>query len=188
MELLLGILLVFMIIGAIIAVETHDLLSAVISVGAAGFGLSVAFLLLQAPDVAITQLVVEILVLVILIRATISRDLTTIAGPGEFFGMVVTIALLLVILVVGMRLAGFLPAFGEPVMRKISSAPAMYYLRECLAKTGSANVVTAILIDFRAYDTLGEGTILFTALIGVLALLRHRAHKNNTGCPPAERS
>ncbi|MCK4325548.1 DUF4040 domain-containing protein, partial [bacterium] len=54
----LYLLLLFMIAGAIIAVETKDLLSSVIAVGAVGLGLSVAFLVLKAPDLAITQLVV----------------------------------------------------------------------------------------------------------------------------------
>lgn len=181
MTVIIGILLVFMIIGAIIAVETDDLLSAIISVGAVGFGLSVVFLLLQAPDVAVTQIVVEILVLVILIRATISRDLTFISGPHEFFGVVVTVTLVLVILLLGVRMFEYLPAFGEPVMDKAVPPAAVTYLKDSLAKTGCSNVVTAVLLDFRAYDTLGEGTILFTALIGVLAVLRNRARRKETG-------
>ena len=68
----LQLLLLFMVFGAIIAVEIEDLLSSVIAVGAVGLGLSLAFLILKAPDLAITQLVVEILCLIILIRATIS--------------------------------------------------------------------------------------------------------------------
>lgn len=51
----LYVLLVFMIIGAIIAIEMKDLLSAVIAVGAVGLGLSIVFLVLKAPDVAITD-------------------------------------------------------------------------------------------------------------------------------------
>ena len=57
----LYVLLVLMIIGAIIAIEVKDLLSSVIAVGAVGLALSIVFLILKAPDVAITQLVVEIL-------------------------------------------------------------------------------------------------------------------------------
>ncbi|MFC1809176.1 hydrogenase subunit MbhD domain-containing protein [Candidatus Omnitrophota bacterium] len=71
----LYVLLTFMIIAAIIAVEVKDLLSSVIAVGAVGMGLSIVFLILKAPDVAITQLVVEILCLIILIRATLKRDI-----------------------------------------------------------------------------------------------------------------
>ena len=68
-------LLIFMILGAIIAIQVKDLLSSVIAVGAVGLGLSMVFLILKAPDVAITQLVVEILCLIILIRATLRKDL-----------------------------------------------------------------------------------------------------------------
>ncbi|MHC5035631.1 MAG: hydrogenase subunit MbhD domain-containing protein, partial [Planctomycetota bacterium] len=57
---ILYIVLAFMIIGAIVAVETRDLLSSVLCLGAVGFGLSVADLVLGAPDLALTQLVVEI--------------------------------------------------------------------------------------------------------------------------------
>jgi uncharacterized MnhB-related membrane protein len=71
----LHLLLLFMIFAAIVAVEVKDLLSSVIGVGAVGFALCLAFLILKAPDLAITQLVVEILCLIILIRATINKDL-----------------------------------------------------------------------------------------------------------------
>ena len=68
-------LLVFMLLAAVIALESKDLLSSIISVGAVGFMLSVIFLFLKAPDIAIVQVVIEILTLVILIRVTISRDI-----------------------------------------------------------------------------------------------------------------
>ena len=91
------ILLLFMIIAAIIAVETKDLLSSIICVGAIGVGTSLMFLFLRAPDIAITQIVVEVLGLIILIRATISRDLTFITGGREFFGTVVSVVIIFVI-------------------------------------------------------------------------------------------
>ena len=72
--LLLHSLLVFMIIGAFVTVEIKNMLSAVISVGAVGFALSMTFLFLGAPDIAITQVIVEILSLILLIRATVNVD------------------------------------------------------------------------------------------------------------------
>ncbi|MFA5374120.1 MAG: hydrogenase subunit MbhD domain-containing protein, partial [Candidatus Omnitrophota bacterium] len=71
----LHLILIFMIIAAIVAVVMKDLISSLIALSAAGLGLSLAFLILKAPNLAITQLVVEILVIIILIRATIRRDL-----------------------------------------------------------------------------------------------------------------
>ena len=57
----LYILMALMIAGAVAAVEMKNLLSAVIAVGVVGLGLSVVFLLLKAPDIALTQLVVDIM-------------------------------------------------------------------------------------------------------------------------------
>jgi multisubunit Na+/H+ antiporter MnhB subunit len=46
------------------------------------------------------------------------------------------------------------------------------YLDTAVRSTGATNVVAAILLDFRGYDTLGEATVLFTAVAGVLAVAR----------------
>ncbi len=67
-------LFAFMIIASIVAIELDDMISTVICVSAVGLGLSMAFLILKAPDMAFTQLVVEILCLILLIRATIKKD------------------------------------------------------------------------------------------------------------------
>jgi multisubunit Na+/H+ antiporter MnhB subunit len=48
---------------------------------------------------------------------------------------------------------------------------------EMLLPTGASNRVTAVVLDFRGYDTLGEATVLFTAVAGVLAVLRKVGRK-----------
>jgi multisubunit Na+/H+ antiporter MnhB subunit len=171
------VLLIFMIIAAIIAVETRDLLSSIICVGAVGFGASVMFLFMYAPDIAITQVVVEVLGLIILIRATISRDKTFISGDREFFGMVVSVVIIFVIFLAGMRVLDTLPAFGTPVFATIGDAVSQSYIRNGLAETGAANIVAAVILDYRAYDTLGEATVLFTSIIGATVILRKKTSK-----------
>jgi len=171
------ILLLFMIIAAIIAVETQDLLSAVICVGAIGFGASVMFLFLRAPDIAITQIVIEVLGLIILIRATISRDLTFITGDREFFGMVVSIVIIFVIFLAGIKVFETLHPFGAPIFAEVSDAASQTYIKEGLQKTGAANLVASVILDYRAYDTLGEATVLFTAIIGATVILRKKSKK-----------
>jgi len=171
------ILLLFVIIAAIIAVETRKLLSAVICIGAVGFGGSLIFLFLRAPDIAITQIVVEVLGLIILIRATISRDVTLISGDREFFGMVVSIVILLVIATAGVRVLETLPAFGTPIIARLPDAASNTYIKEGLARTGAANIVSSVILDFRAYDTLGETTVLFTSIIGATVILRKKSRK-----------
>ena len=174
---MLVILQILMIIGAIVAIETRNLLSSVVCVGAVGFVLSIAFLFLGAPDIAITQIVVEILCLIILIRATISRDLTAVSGDREFVGMVVTIAMVIIVAIVGVRVFADFPQFGVPVLDRIPDAPSVTYLADGLKETGAANIVTSILLDFRAYDTLGEATVLFCAVLGAFAIFRRTARK-----------
>jgi multisubunit Na+/H+ antiporter MnhB subunit len=160
-------LLIFMIFAAVAAVQIDDLLSSVIAVGAVGLGLSLAFLILKAPDLAITQLVVEILCLIILIRATIKKDLPLIRDGRWFFNTTSTLLFILVFLLLGYLALNELPRFGHPIMRVAEE-----YIRSGLTKTGATNLVAAIILDFRGYDTLGEATILFTAVIGVLAVIR----------------
>ena len=46
------------------------------------------------------------------------------------------------------------------------------YLNAGLERTGAVNYVTSILLDFRGYDTLGEATIIFVAIVGVYTVLR----------------
>lgn len=170
-------LLIFMIIGAIIAIEAKDLLSSVIAVGAVGLALSIALLVLKAPDVAITQLVVEILCLIILIRASLRRDLPFSTSGRWLVNTVITVAFIATLLIVASRCLKDLPEFGEPTMRVAS-----IYLEEDLSRmattrTGATNLVSAVILDYRAYDTLGEATVLFTAVISVLAVVRRVGRK-----------
>ncbi len=168
----LHILLLFMIFAAIIAIEVKDLLSSVIAVGAVGFALSLAFLILKAPDLAITQLVVEILCLIILIRATINRDLPLVIEGRWVFNTVSTVLFVGVFLFFAYLAIKELPAFGTPIMAVVKK-----YLEEGIAKTGAVNLVAAVILDFRAYDTLGEATVLFTSVIGIMAILRRQGRK-----------
>ncbi|MBU4141119.1 MAG: DUF4040 domain-containing protein [Candidatus Omnitrophica bacterium] len=168
----LYILLIFMILGAIVAIEVKDLLSSVVAVGAVGLGLSIVFLVLKAPDVAITQLVVEILCLIILIRATLKRDLPFSTSGRWVFNTFVTVGFIALFLFAAMKCLKDLPEFGYPAMRVAST-----YLKEGLSKTGATNLVSSVILDYRAYDTLGEATILFTAVIGVLAVVRRIGRK-----------
>lgn len=163
----LQLLLLFMIFGAIAAVEIEDLLSSVIAVGAVGLGLSLAFLILKAPDLAITQLVVEILCLIILIRATINKDLPLIKDGRWFFNTISTLLFIALFLIFAYFALQELPRFGAPIMRV-----AQEYIEKGLGKTGATNIVAAIILDFRGYDTLGEATVLFTAVMGVLVVMR----------------
>ena len=171
------VLLGFMIIAALIAIETKNLLSSVICIGALGFGVSLMFLFLRAPDIAITQIVVEVLGLIILIRATISRDLTFITGDREFFGTVISVVIIFVIFLAGIRVFETLPDVGTAIFAKTEGAASQTYIEKGLDNTGAANIVASVILDYRAYDTLGEATVLFTSIICATVILRKKAKK-----------
>ena len=182
-------LIAFMLIAALIAVETQDLLSSVIALGAAGFALSVIDLLLGAPDLALTQVVVEVVALVLLIRVVLTRRDTSVAtsrdtlrtGLVMLAGGVILAAVFFAVGGAGSR-AGTIPPFGEPVLTHSSEAPvppgaSREYLDQTVARTGAVNSVTAVLLDFRAYDTLGEATVIFVSVLGAYAIIRRVGRK-----------
>lgn len=171
----LHILLLFMIFSAIIAVEIKDLFSSIIAVGAVGFALCLAFLILKAPDLAITQLVVELLCLIILIRATIRKDLSLVIEGRWMFNTVSTLVFVVVFLFAAYMALKDLPAFGNPTMSVVKK-----YLEEGPSKTGAVNILSSIALDFRAYDALAEVAVLFTAVSGIMMVLRNILKKDQT--------
>ena len=170
-------LVAFMIIGAVIAIETKDLLSSVISVGAIGLALSIIFLLLGAPDLAIVQVVVEVIAIVMLLRLIVVREDVTIAHRyrhGEVFATAAGLIFCGVFIVFASIAYRGLPEFGNPLL-KVSR----WYIDEGFGITHAANIVTAILLEFRAYDTLGEATVIFVSIIGAIVILRRKGKKDN---------
>ncbi|MCX7871528.1 MAG: DUF4040 domain-containing protein [bacterium] len=173
MEIIISLLILLMIIAAIVAIEIRDLLSSVISLGAVGLILTLLFLLLQAPDVAIVQFVVEILSLVILIRATIVRDEDVYEKKKILLRIPILMSILIFLVILGFSLK-FLPDFGNPKYR-VSD----YYIKNTISDTGATDIVAAIILNYRAYDTLGEATVLFTAILSAILILRKIGKKLN---------
>lgn len=175
MEITISVILVFMIIGALYAIHARDLLSSVISGGIVGYGLVICFLLLRAPDLAIVQIVVETISLVIMVAVVLdsSREEPFSRPDRQDYVNVISVIIILLVLFYFFRLAsGTLDRMGEGSLRMAKS-----YIEGAASKTGSTNLVTGVIFDFRGYDTLGEATVLVTAVIGVLTVLRIKGKK-----------
>jgi len=164
-------LLVFMIVASIVALEIKDVLSSIVAVGVVGLAVSVSFIFLQAPDLAIVQFLFEIFALILLVRAFIRKDVHVLepSKSGRWI-LGFTVLGLAAILVLSIRVFRLLPPFGQPLM-----SVSRHYLESGAAEVGAANLVAAVILDYRAYDTLGEVTVLFTAILGALTVLRVRA-------------
>lgn len=64
----------------------------------------------------------------------------------------------------------YMHPFGEPIEKDMDS----YFIENAQNETGANNVVTSVVFDYRGYDTLGEATVLFTAVTGVGLALRRK--------------
>ena len=164
-----------MIIGALFAIHARDLLSAVVAMGFVGYGLVICFLLLKAPDLAIVQIVVETTTLVIMVAVVLDSTREEVRVAADTRTLVhrmlgfITFAGLLYFFIIAVR---DLDPLGTHSLRMSES-----YVKGAVEKTGSINLVTGILFDFRGYDTLGEAVILYTAALGSLTLLRMKGIK-----------
>ena len=86
----------------------------------------------------------------------------------------VAIAVSLIVFVIFLGVAAFLIyPFGSP-----PSEMDDYIIENTQRETGANNAVTAVVFDYRGYDTLGEATILFTAVTGVVMLFRRKKREN----------
>ena len=187
MELTLASILVIMIAGSIFSLHAKDLLSAVVSYGIVGFSLVIAFLILKAPDLAIVQIVVETISLIIMISVLIistGEDLSekgTVKIKGKSYINIRSLSYIFFsLLAAGFLLYFFILATGDLDPFGVhKTRMATEYMINGVKDIGSVNLVTGVVFDYRGYDTLGEATILFTAVMGVLAILRLKTHKQD---------
>lgn len=157
-----------MAIGATVHARTR--LGAVTALGVVGYVIAMIFVLFGAPDLAMTQFVIETLT-VILIALTFShlppfRDLspTWVRLRDLAFAVMGGAAMTVLTLV----------ALGARRQESVAG----YYLAHSYDLAHGKNVVNVILVDFRGIDTLGEITVLAIAALGAFALLRLSSDPN----------
>jgi multisubunit Na+/H+ antiporter MnhB subunit len=175
MELAISIITGIMILGALYAIHAKDLLSSVIACGIVGYSLVICFLLLKAPDLAIVQIVVDTITLIIMVAVVLDSSREEKYSKLDTQGYVMAITGVLFILV-------FLWFFSASIQQldvlgKSTLRMAGPYIEGAAQKTGSANLVTGVVFDFRGYDTMGEAVVLVTAVLGVLTILRLKGKK-----------
>ncbi len=132
-------------------------------VGVVGVAASLTFLGFSAPDLALTQLSVDIVSTVLLLMGLALLPQTS---PRETPALRKGLHALL-------ALAGgaAMSAITWLVLTRDQESISWFFLEQSLPKGGGSNVVNVILVDFRGYDTMGEITVLGIAAIGVLALM-----------------
>ncbi|MDJ0943713.1 MAG: putative monovalent cation/H+ antiporter subunit A [Kiloniellales bacterium] len=162
-------LLALVAVGAVLAAGTRSRLAAICALGVVGVGIALLFVSFGAPDLAITQLLVETLVVVLLAVLMVRL-------PG--FGAIREAATwrrrrdALVALGLGAAVAAVLLAVvATPLDRELTA----YFESTSLPEAFGRNIVNVILVDFRALDTFGEIAVVVVAALAAFALLRGAA-------------
>jgi len=102
------------------------------------------------------------------------RDWQGLHGESSFNIMYNIIAAVICISIIGVLMATvfFLPPFGAPD-NPVNNEVSEKYIIDGIGDTGAVNVVAGMILDYRAFDTLGESTVLFVAVCAVVLLLRN---------------
>jgi multicomponent Na+:H+ antiporter subunit A len=145
-------------------VQARTRLGAVAALGMTGFVVAGWFVLLGAPDLALTQLLVETLTIAVVV--VVFRRLPSTFARGGSRRKLGAAAI-----AVAVGGSAGLATFALTGRRELSDIGGRF-LAEGESVTGGSNVVNTILVDFRALDTLGETTVLAVAALGIYALVR----------------
>ena len=151
-------------VAALAATRSRRRLRAVMLVGVTGYGTALLFVLHGAPDLALTQILVEttsLVVFVLVLRRLPTRFTDRPLSPRRYLRMVLGVA-------VGATVAAvMIVTTGSRTAEPVSVA----YPEEAVEFGGGNNIVNVILVDIRAWDTLGEISVLVAAATGVASLL-----------------
>jgi len=161
--------------------------AALVLIGGAGLVTCITFVWFSAPDLAVTQLVVEIVTTVLILLGlrwlpkrleevdSSSRIAARLRRNRDFF--------LAIISGVAMGIVSFAIMTSAP-----ADSVGEYFLQNAYSGGGGTNVVNVILVDFRGFDTLGEITVLGIVALTVFALLRRfRPAADSVGLPEQQR-
>jgi len=151
-----------MIAATIYSTVSRSRIATIIALGVIGYGLSLVYLYYSAVDLAITQILVETLIVVMFVIvlqrlpkfARISRRRTKIRDlvVALMFGSVMTVVAI------------------KATQVELNDSISSYFLEKSYLEAFGKNVVNVILVDFRALDTMGEVIVLSIAAIGVSML------------------
>jgi len=159
-----GLLWLLGVVGAFAATFNYRRrLTALVLLGATGLAVSLLFVTFSAPDLALTQLLIEVATIALMMIVLHFLPQQSPAEPGR--GRQWRDAGL-----AGVAGAG-IACVAHAVLTRPFASISPFYLEKALPEGGGTNVVNVILVDFRGFDTLGEITVLGAAALLVYALL-----------------
>ena len=157
---------VLILAGAVVAARSQSRLAAITALGVVGYGVALIYVLYGAPDLAMTQFMVETLtvILLLLVFYHLPRFTEFATRPGRFRDLAASLAGGAIVT------ALVLTASAQERFRPLTA----FFAERSLPEGYGRNIVNVILVDFRSLDTLGEITVLGVAGVGIYALLKLR--------------
>jgi multicomponent Na+:H+ antiporter subunit A len=166
-----AILLVLIMAAAMAVVLAKSRLVAIIALGVVGYAISLLYILFRAPDLALTQLIVETvtLALFLLVFCHLPKGLVAETGKHTIKTINVIISVLAGLMVTGLAVS----AHNQKSFAPISD----YFVENSYQLAGGKNMVNVILVDFRGLDTMGEIVVVGMAAFAVYAMIKLRLKK-----------
>ncbi|MCU0625730.1 MAG: monovalent cation/H+ antiporter subunit A [Gemmatimonadaceae bacterium] len=161
-------------VAGIATVRWHrDRLAAVVAISAVGLFVALAFVRLGAPDLALTQLLVEVVTILLLLLALHHLPPAPAEAPRPRTGAAPRVIAMVIASAVGIGAgaATWSVLARAPYGGGATSEVAAYYLARSKPAGGGTNAVNVTLVDFRGLDTLGEIAVLACAALGAASLL-----------------
>jgi multicomponent K+:H+ antiporter subunit A len=176
-------------IGAAVQAKYHRFVALVL-MGGAGLVSCLTFVWLSAPDLALTQLLVEVVTTVLLLLGLrwLPVRLEDLRGFTRASRLRMRARRGLDMMVAILTGAGVAALTLAVMTRPVSDPISTFFLERAYSDAGGRNVINVLLVDFRAFDTLGEITVLGVVAITVFALLRRfRPAQESIGAPQQQR-
>ncbi|WP_044338123.1 Na+/H+ antiporter subunit A [Rossellomorea aquimaris] len=163
-----------LVISSVTILFAKSRLTSIISLGAAGYTVSLFFVLFRAPDLALTQLVIETVSVALFLLCF--YHLPPLSRHEE--RMRFKLGNALIAIGVGAVVTLFaISAYSTKLSESISS----YYIKNVYEEAGGKNMVNVILVDFRGFDTLFEICVLAIASLGIFSMIKLRLTRGKEG-------
>lgn len=154
-------------IGAVVAAMARSMVVSLVGVGLSGYGIAIIFLMNGAPDLALTQFLVETL-FVVIVTAVLVKMPAIVDNLRSYSRLDVRAG---DALIAGGFAAALFVVLLSIAAKPFNSTITDYYAATSLSEAFGRNVVNVILVDFRALDTLGEVAVVAFAGIAAWAVL-----------------
>ncbi|CAH0344614.1 Na+/H+ antiporter subunit A [Bacillus sp. CECT 9360] len=160
-------------VGAIAILFAKSRLTSIIILGAVGYMVSIFFVLFRAPDLALTQLVIETISVALFLLCF--YHLPKLPSRKEER---MTFKLNNALISIGVGVIVALIALSSH-SNKLFDSISGYYVENAYKEAGGKNIVNVILVDFRGLDTMFEITVLGIAALGIFAMIKLRLTKED---------